>query len=430
MTKVLNPAECDPEDKKYLYPYHGTGIFIYKTNFIQGVNMKRYLFTSESVTEGHPDKVADLISDAILDAYLSIDKDARVAIETLLKGNNVTIAGEVTAAGEVDIDAVVRQSIKEVGYTDNKMGFSAEGCKITKYITKQSLDIAVGVDLKDNGGLTATKEIGAGDQGMIFGYACNETKEYMPLSIRLAHKLTKQLSYVRKNNQIIYLKPDGKSQVTIEYVDSVAKRIEAIVVSAQHSDNVSLEVIREDILNKVILQAVPSYLIDDNTRLFINPTGRFVNGGPEADTGLTGRKIIVDTYGGVSRHGGGCFSGKDPTKVDRSAAYMARYIAKNVVAAGLAERCELQIAFAIGVAEPVSIYLDTNQDEKTNELIKKAVLDVFDIRPAAIISQLDLKKPIYKQLSSYGHMGRDELNVCWEKTDKIDELRNAISLYK
>ncbi|MCL1830147.1 MAG: methionine adenosyltransferase [Oscillospiraceae bacterium] len=387
------------------------------------------LFTSESVTEGHPDKVADSISDSILDEYLSIDADARVAVEVLVKGKNVVVAGEITSFGIVDIDRVVRKTIAKIGYDDDRDIFSANNCIITKFIETQSKDIALGVDISLESKSGGELQLGAGDQGMMFGYACGETDEKMPLSISLAHRLTKRLAYLRHNHLLSYLRPDGKAQVTVEYQDGRISRVDTVVISTQHSEKIDIETLRQEIREQVIYAVIPNTLIDEHTNIYINPTGRFVVGGPEGDCGLTGRKIIVDSYGGVARHGGGCFSGKDPTKVDRSAAYMARYIAKNVVAASLADRCELQISYAIGVAEPVSVFLETNRDEQTNECIRKAILDVFDMRPTAVIEQLRLRRPIYAVLSCYGHMGREDLGVLWEQTDRTEQLIAAFNLH-
>lgn len=396
--------------------------------------MAKYFFTSESVTEGHPDKVCDQISDAVLDAILEKDSDAHVACEVTATTGMIHVMGEISTNCYVDIAKIARNTILDIGYNSSDCCFNGSTCAVITSIDAQSPDIAMGVDksLEEKISTSTDKnnEIGAGDQGMMFGFACDETPELMPLPISLAHKITKRLAYVRKNNILDYLKPDGKAQVTVEYddVDNAPKRVDTIVVSTQHSENVDLATIKKDIINFVIKDVIPSHLLDENTRIFINPTGRFVIGGPVGDTGLTGRKIIVDTYGGYSRHGGGAFSGKDPTKVDRSAAYMARYIAKNIVAAKLAKKCEVQIAYAIGVAHPVSLLVNTFKTSSfSDDDLSKAVLSVFDLRPASIIKTLDLKKPIYKKLAAYGHMGREDLNVSWEKTDKINDLKKALN---
>lgn len=393
--------------------------------------MIKHLFTSESVTQGHPDKICDQISDAILDAILEKDEDAHVACETTVAPGLVHVMGEITTTCYVDIANIVRKTILDIGYDSPKYNFDGHTCNVLISINSQSSDIAMGVnesvEMKKNS-KDARDEIGAGDQGMMFGFACDETPELMPLPISLAHKLTKRLTYVRKNKILNYLRPDGKAQVTVEYEDGIPKRVDTIILSTQHDEDVSNKKLREDIMNYVIKEAIDSNLMDDKTKVYINPTGRFVIGGPAGDTGLTGRKIIVDTYGGYSRHGGGAFSGKDPTKVDRSAAYMARYIAKNIVAAKLAKKCEVQIAYAIGVARPVSVMIDTfGTSEYTNEKISNAVQEVFDLRPAAIIENLQLRRPIYQKVASYGHMGREELGVSWEKLDKVEALKKAIN---
>ncbi|KGK90466.1 S-adenosylmethionine synthetase [Desulfosporosinus sp. HMP52] len=396
--------------------------------------MAKKLFTSESVTEGHPDKICDQISDAILDAIYTLDPNARVACETTVTTGLVLVSGEITTSCYVDIPHVVRETVREVGYTRAKYGFDADTCAVLTSIGEQSADIAMGVDKAleaKNGEMTDTDidAIGAGDQGMMFGYATNETESYMPLPIDLAHRLARRLSEMRKSNHLTYLRPDGKTQVTVEYEDNKPVRVDTIVISTQHHPDVTNEQIRRDLLQYVVYPTVPKELLNEDTKYFINPTGRFVIGGPQGDCGLTGRKIIVDTYGGMARHGGGAFSGKDPTKVDRSAAYAARYVAKNVVAAGLADRCEIQIAYAIGVARPVSVSVETFGTGKiADEKIVEFIQQTFDLRPAGIIKALDLRRPIYRQTAAYGHFGRTDLDLPWERTDKVEALRKLAGL--
>ncbi len=390
--------------------------------------MANYLFTSESVTEGHPDKICDQISDAILDEILRQDPYGRVACETVCTTGFVFCMGEISTKANVDFQKIARKVIVDIGYDRAKYGFDGHTCSVLTEIDAQSSDIAMGVDKSYETKDGEEAQTGAGDQGMMFGFACNETKEKMPLPISLAHKLTRKLAEVRKNGTLRYLRPDGKAQVTVEYSeDGTPLRVDTVVVSTQHAPSITLEQIRRDIRKYVINEAIPEKWLDENTKYFINPTGRFVVGGPQGDSGLTGRKIIVDTYGGYSRHGGGAFSGKDPTKVDRSAAYACRYIAKNIVAAGLADKCEVQLAYAIGVANPVSIFVDTFGTGKVSDAeLAKAVEKVFPLQPDNIIKMLDLRKPQYRQLAAYGHMGREELGVAWEKTDKVDALLEAL----
>ncbi len=393
--------------------------------------MSKRLFTSESVTEGHPDKICDMISDAVLDEILKRDPMARVACETTCTTGIISIMGEITTSCYVDFPKLAREVVREIGYDRAKYGFDGTTCAVVTAIDEQSPDIAQGVNSgyenREEGENDGENATGAGDQGMMFGFACDETPELMPMPISLAHKMAKKLTEVRKDGTLDYLRPDGKTQVTVEYDDDVPVRIDTVVVSSQHSPDIDIAKLREDIKREVILPSLPAELVDESTRFFINPTGRFVIGGPNGDSGLTGRKIIVDTYGGYARHGGGAFSGKDPTKVDRSAAYAARWVAKNIVAAGLAKKCEVQLAYAIGVAHPVSIMIDTFGTNTVDEAkIEKAVEKIFDLRPQAIIKRLDLKKPIYKQLAAYGHIGREDLGVAWEKTDMADKLKEAV----
>lgn len=389
------------------------------------MSVNDYLFTSESVSEGHPDKVADQISDAILDAILAQDPHARVACETMVTTGMAVIAGEITTTAYADISAIVRETIREIGYTSSDMGFDADSCAVLVSIDKQSPDISMGV----TAGEGKFKEQGAGDQGLMFGYACNETPELMPMPIQLAHQLVNKLAELRKNGMLPFLRPDSKSQVSVQYVDGKPTRIDTVVISTQHTPDVTHQQIEEQVIELVVKKVIPAHLLDAKTRYFINPTGRFVIGGPMGDCGLTGRKIIVDTYGGMGRHGGGAFSGKDPSKVDRSAAYMGRYVAKNLVAAGLCDRCEVQVAYAIGVADPVSIMVHTFGTAKVDEVrLAELVREVFDMRPRAIIEQLDLLRPIYKKTAAYGHFGRELPEFTWEKTDRAVELRQRAGI--
>ena len=392
---------------------------------------RHYLFTSESVTEGHPDKICDQISDAVLDAILAQDPQGRVACETTACTGLIHVMGEITTTCYVDIAHIAREVVRDIGYDRGKYGFDCDTCAVITSIDEQSPDIAMGVNksLEDKSGSEAQLGEGAGDQGMMFGYACDETPELMPLPLSLAQKLCKQMTLVRKTGLVPYMRPDGKSQVTVEYDENDRPvRVDTVVISTQHNPDVTLEQIRQDMIEQVAKVVIPAGMLDENTKYYVNPTGRFVKGGPSADAGLTGRKIIVDTYGGSAPHGGGCFSGKDPTKVDRSAAYAARWVAKNVVAAGLARRCQIELAYAIGVAQPVSILVDTfGTGAVSDDKLEAAVRKVFDLRPAAIIRDLDLRKPIYRQLAAYGHMGREDLGVAWERTDRVEALKAAMA---
>lgn len=427
--KVPIPADY-PKDKIFKSRLSFGKRLLFLQNMGENKLYKK-LFTSESVTEGHPDKVCDQISDAILDAMLTQDKYSRVACETFCTTDIVNVMGEITTNAKVDVEAIVRDVLCDIGYNSADACFDGKNCKVIVNLDRQSPDIALGVDnsLEFKGGEDDAYNLhGAGDQGMMFGFACDETPELMPIAISLAQKMSYKLTSVRKSGELKYLRPDGKTQVTVEYDENnKPKRIDAVVVSAQHSADVDLETLRKDILEKVIKPTIPENLIDENTHIFINPTGRFVIGGPKGDTGLTGRKIIVDTYGGAARHGGGAFSGKDPTKVDRSAAYAARYVAKNIVAAGLASKCEIQLAYAIGVAKPVSVMVDTFGTGRVDDVvIADAVQKVFDLRPDAIIDKLDLRRPIYRKTSNYGHFGREDFDFTWEKTDKAEELKSIL----